>query len=280
MCCRVPLSSVTRNGIPTPEREVRSRQNQRGAPVNTTAGNYADPIIRHLETEFQLTDDERVALQGMPMHIADIRADQDIVREGDRPTRCFAIIEGFVCTFKMTGAGKRQIMAFHIPGDIPDLQSLHLEVLDMSISTLTPCKVGFVEHEVMRALCVRYPRLAAAFWRDTLITGAVYREWVMNVGRREAYPRIAHVLCELVTRMRAVGLADDQSCEVPMTQSELADVTGMTTVHVNRTLQVLRANNLIKLKGSKLTVLDWEKLKQVGDFDPTYLHLKNVDVAA
>lgn len=246
-----------------------------------TAGNFASPVIRHLETNFKLTDDEMSALRNLPMQIMDIRADQDIVREGDRPTRCFAVLEGYVCTYKMTGEGKRQIMAFHIPGDIPDLQSLHLEVLDMSIGTLTKCKVGFVEHEVVRDLCVRHPRIAAAFWRDTLINGAIYREWVMNVGRREAYARIAHVLCELVVRMRAVGLADDKSCEVPMTQSEFADITGMSTVHVNRTLQTLRGDNLIELKGSKLTVLNWEGLKEAGDFDPTYLHLSNVlDAAA
>ena len=103
----------------------------------------------------------------------------------------------------------------------------------------------------------------------------------MNVGRREAYARIAHVLCELVVRMRAVGLADDQRCEVPMTQSEFGDITGITTVHVNRTLQALRKNKLIELKGSKLTVLDWEGLQQAGDFDPTYLHLRSaLDAAA
>jgi CRP-like cAMP-binding protein len=248
--------------------------------VNTPAGNYAALVIRHLEASFKLSDDEKAALEKLPMSITDIRADQDIVREGDRPTRCFALLEGYACTFKVTGEGKRQIMAFHTPGDVPDLQSLHLEVLDMTIGTLTPCKVGFVEHGAMRDLCVRHPRIAGAFWRDTLISAAIFREWVMNVGRRQAYGRLAHLLCEWVTKMRAVGLAEDHACDLPMTQNELADATGMTTVHVNRTLQDLRRHNLIELKGSKLTVLDWEGLKQEGDFDPTYLHLRNVDAAA
>ena len=243
--------------------------------MNTTAGNDASRVIRHLETSFKLSDDEKAAVEKLPMNITDIRADQDVVREGDRPTRCFALLEGYGCTSKMTGEGKRQIMAFHVPGDVPDLQSLHLEVLDMSVSTLTPCKVGFIEHEVMRDLCVRYPRIAAALWRDTLISAAVFREWVMNVGRRQAYGRMAHLLCEWVIRMRAMGLAEDHACDLPMTQNELADATGMTTVHVNRTLQELRRHKLIELKGSKLTVLDWEGLTKTGDFDPTYLHLIN-----
>ena len=109
-------------------------------------------------------------------------------------------------------------------------------------------------------------------WRETLIDASIFREWVMNVGRREAINQIAHVLCELVVRMRAVGLAEDHSCEFPITQTELGDATGNSTVHVNRTLQELRAAGLIHLEKGKLTVLNWAELKQVGDFDPTYLH--------
>jgi CRP-like cAMP-binding protein len=241
---------------------------------------HADRVIRHLESSIKLSDDERAAIKTLPMQVTQIRADQDIVREGDRPSRCFALLEGFACTFKMTGDGKRQIVAFHIPGDLPDLQSLHLEVLDVSIGTITPCTVGFIQHEIARDLCRRFPRIGSAFWRDTLVAAAVFREWVTNIGRRNAYGRLAHIFCEMVVRMRAVGLAEDHVCELPMTQAELADATGMTTVHVNRTLQELRAAGLITLTGSKLKVEDWEGLKKAGDFDPSYLHLRNEDVAA
>jgi CRP-like cAMP-binding protein len=227
-----------------------------------------------------LTEDERAAIERLPMQIADIGADQEIVREGDKPTRCFAVLEGFAMTFKVTGPGKRQIIAFHLPGDMPDLQSLHLEVLDITVSALTPCRVGFVQHEALHELCARYPRLGHAFWRETLVAAAVFREWVMNVGQRQAYARLAHIFCEWVARMRAMGLAEDHTCELPMTQTELGDATGMTTVHVNRTIQRLRADGLIELKGSKLTVLDWERLKHVGDFDPTYLHQRGRRAAA
>jgi len=229
-------------------------------------------IIRKLESIFRLSDEERAALQALPMQVQAIRADQDIVREGDRPTRCFALLEGFTATYKMTGDGKRQIHSWHVPGDIPDLQSLHLRVLDFSISTLTPCRVGFIQHEPLRELCRKQPRIMEAFWRQTLVDAAIFREWITNVGRRDAYNRMAHILCEWVLRLRAVGLVEDHTCDLPMTQTELADATGISTVHVNRVLQELRGNGLIVLRGNRLKVLDWDQLRQVGDFDPTYLH--------
>ena len=233
------------------------------------------PLLRKLETQgLDLTADEQLALLGMPMQIETIRADQDIVREGDRPTRSCLILEGYAATYKVTPTGKRQIVAFHISGDIPDLQSAQLEVLDTSLGTLTPARVAFVRHEVINEVCERHYRLARAFWRQTLIDAAIFREWVVNVGRREALNALAHVMCEFVLRMWVMGLAEGEECELPMTQAELGDALGISTVHVNRTLQELRAAGLIRLQGARLTVLDWERLKEVGEFDPTYLHLR------
>jgi CRP-like cAMP-binding protein len=170
--------------------------------------------------------------------------------------------------------GKRQIVAFHIAGDIPDLQSAQLDVLDTSLGTLTPATVAFVRHEAINAVCERHFRIARALWRQTLIDAAIFREWVVNVGRREALNALAHVMCEFVLRMRSMGLAQGDECELPQTQAELGDALGISTVHVNRTLQELRAAGLIRLQGARLTVLDWEGLKEVGEFDPTYLHLR------
>ena len=238
------------------------------------------PLIRKLESISTLGDNERDALANLSMQVMDLRADQDIVREGDRPSRSCALLEGLACTYKITGEGRRQITAFHISGDIPDLQSLHLQVLDSSVGTITPCKVGFIQHESLRDLCERYPRIASALWRQTLIDAAIFREWTTNVGRREAYSRMAHILCEMVVRMRAVGLAQDYTCDLPITQSEFADAAGLSTVHVNRTLQELRGEELIILKGTTLQVLDWNGLTRAGDFDPTYLHLEWTQAAA
>jgi CRP-like cAMP-binding protein len=237
-------------------------------------------MVRKLESTFPLSDEERKALETLPMQVVVIKEDQDLVREGDHPSRCCLILSGFAATYKVTGEGKRQIVSFNIAGDIPDLQSLHLRVLDNGISTISPCRVGFIPHEALRDICNRYPRLASAFWREALIDAAIFREWVLNVGQREAYQRMAHVLCELLVRLEAVGLAKDHSCDLPITQSEFADALGVTTVHVNRVLQQMRADGLIETKGTRLKVPDWDKLKQVGEFDPTYLHLEQQDVAA
>jgi CRP-like cAMP-binding protein len=237
-----------------------------------------NPLIRKLESVFALTDDERQALETLPMQVAVLKDHQDIVREGDCPSRSCLILSGFACVYKLTGG--RQIVSFAIAGDIPDLQSLHLKVLDNSVSTISPCRVGFVTHDALRDLCTRYPRLAAAFWRETLIDAAIFREWVVNVGQREGASRMAHVLCELLVRLRAVGLAEDHVCDLPITQVEFADALGFTPVHVNRVLQHLRTEGLIVTQGTRLTIPDWDRLKQVGEFDPTYLHLVREEAAA
>ena len=239
-----------------------------------------NPMIRKLESVFTLTNDERQALENLPMQVTVIKADQDIVREGDRPSRSCLIVDGFACTYKMTAQGKRQIVSFNLPGDIPDLQSLHLKVLDNSVSTISQCRVGFITHEALHEICTRYPRIAAAFWRETLIDAAIFREWVTNVGRREGATRMAHVLCELLVRLKAVGLVEDHVCDLPITQGEFADALGFTTVHVNRVFQQMRAEGLIVTQGTRLTIPDWDKLKEVGEFDPTYLHLENEQAAA
>ena len=239
-----------------------------------------NPLIRKMDSVFPLTDDERQALEALPMQLQVIKADQDIVREGDRPSRSCLILSGFACTYKLTAGGKRQIVSINIPGDIPDLQSLHLKTLDTSLGTISPCSVGFITHEDLRDVCSRYPRITEAFWRETLIDAAVFREWVMNVGRREGVSRLAHVLCELLVRLKAVDLVEDHACDLPITQSEFADALGFTTVHVNRVVQQMRAEGLIELSGERLNIPDWEKLKQVGEFDPTYLHLENEQAAA
>jgi CRP-like cAMP-binding protein len=238
------------------------------------------PLIRRLESIFTLTDDERQALQDLPMQVVDLGADQDIVREGDRPTQCCLFLEGLRCAYKMTADGKRQIVTFTIPGDIPDLQSLHLKVLDTSVGTLEPSKVGFIQHEDLHKLCKRHYRIASALWRETLIDASIFRSWMLSIGQRAAYNRVAHLLCEMLVRLKAVGLAEDHACDLPITQAEFGDALGLSTVHVNRVLQQLRAEGLISTKGARLTVPDWDKLQDVGDFDATYLHLEQAGVSA
>ncbi|MXQ12312.1 Crp/Fnr family transcriptional regulator [Microvirga makkahensis] len=238
------------------------------------------PLTRKLESIFTLTDDERQALSSLPMQVMATKRGQDIVHEGDRPSRSCLFLEGIGCTYKVTPEGKRQIVAFNIPGSIPDLHSFHLQTLDASVAALDPCKVAFIPHEVLQDLCERHPRIMAAFWRKSLVDAAVYREWVVNIGQREAYKRMAHLLCEMMIRLNAVGLASDHSCDLPITQTELGDALGITTVHVNRVLQKMRAEGLIQTKGTALTIPDWYRLQEAGEFDPDYLHLGHNKAAA
>jgi len=245
------------------------------------AGSYSPQtlMIRKLESIFRLSEEEKQALQGVPIQATTFKVDQDIVRIGDRPSQCCLLLEGYTCVYKLTSEGKRQIMAVHVPGDIPDLQSLHLKVLDASVATMSPCTLGFIQHEDLRQICERYPRLTAALWRETLVDASIFREWLLNIGRREAYTRMAHLLCEFLTRLKAVGVAQDGTFDLPLTQAELSDCTGTSTVHVNRVLQALRADGLIQTKGTRVTVPDWETLKEVGEFDPLYLHLEKDEFA-
>jgi CRP-like cAMP-binding protein len=145
--------------------------------------------------------------------------------------------------------------------------------MDHSLATLAPSSLAFIQHNDLRTLMRSHPRLGDLLWRDTLIDAAIFRQWMVGLGRREAYGRIAHLLCELLVRLRAVELVEDHAFTLPVTQAELGDAFGLSTVHVNRVLQDLRGDGLITLRGVSLKVLDWEGLKKAGEFDPTYLHL-------
>jgi CRP-like cAMP-binding protein len=234
---------------------------------------HTTALIRKLESIAPLAPEERAAILRLPLRLHMIAADQDIVCEGDTPSECCLVVEGFACRYNLTDEGKRQIHSFHISGDIPDLQSLHLDVMDHSLGTLVPSRLAFIQHDDLRSLMRSHPRLGDLFWRDTLIDSAVFRQWMIGLGRRTAHGRIAHLLCELLVRLRAVELVEDHAFNLPVTQAELGDALGLSTVHVNRVLQDLRGENLIALHGGSLKVLDWEGLQNAGEFDPTYLHL-------
>lgn len=241
----------------------------------TTAPDSPNQImIRKLDSIFVLTDEEKQALTDLPVQIKNIKTNHDIVRVGDQPAQCCFIVEGFTCVYKVSIEGKRQIMALHVPGDIPDLQSLHLRVLDINIASISPCKLGFIQHKDLNQLFERHPRLAGVFWRETLIYASIFREWLLNIGQREAYSRIAHIICELMLRLKAVGLVENNTFHMPVTQAEIADATGMTPVHVNRVFQALRSDGLIQTDKSRMTIPDWNKIQQAGEFDPLYLHIE------
>lgn len=253
------------NGTPLPTQGVAL------ADFDKT-GNGLHCLVRRLEKIAELAEDDKQQLLGLPAHIRSFEADQDVVREGDRPAECGLVVEGFVCRYKVVADGRRQIMSFHTTGDLPDLHSLHLPVLDDSIAALVPTRMAFIPHPAIEHLVRHNPTIANALWRMTLIDASIFREWMLGLGRRSAYQRVAHLLCETAFRLKQVGLGDERGYAFPITQSELGDALGISTVHANRVVQELRRNQLIIWHGATVTILDWEGLQLAADFDPAYLH--------
>ena len=229
-------------------------------------------LLRKLSSQGPLPARDRQLIEAVPFQMREVGPDVDLVREGDRPTHCLMIQEGFCCRYKTLADGRRQILSFGVAGDFLDLPGLVLDRIDHNICTLTSSKIATVPRAALAQL-LESPNVTRLLWRDTLIDASVYREWVLNIGRRNAYQRVAHVLCELTTRLSLVGLAHNGVCELPITQGELADATGLSTVHVNRVIQELRRDALIVMKGRYFSALNWERLQQAAGFEPGYLYL-------
>ncbi len=231
-------------------------------------------LARKLASFAALTAEERDAVDRLPMTIRSLAARQDIVREGDRPGHCCLVLTGFAFRYKLLAGGQRQILAFHVPGDVPDLQSLHLPVIDHNLAALTPVTAGFIQHDAVHEMNARHPRIAGALWRTTLIDSAILRERIVSLGQRDGLSRTAHFLCEMFKRLEAVGLASGPAVTLPITQVEIADALGLSPVHLNRMIKELRERRLIATEGQRLDLLDWNALADLGDFDPTFLHLQ------
>lgn len=234
-----------------------------------------EQLVRRLQAIHVLQTEDVAALADLPLRFKDVPQNNDLVREGDQPSESCLIVEGFACRYKILREGQRQIFSFHIPGDLPDLQSLHIETMDHNLGAITPCRVAYIPHASLSHAMQTRPNLASAFWRDTLVDAAVFREWLAGVGRRSAYQRIAHLICEVFTRLSSVGLAEGSEFTMPTTQVEIADSLGLSNVHVNRTLQRLRAQRLIITRGTNWVISDWDALRLAGEFDAAYLHLKS-----
>jgi CRP-like cAMP-binding protein len=230
-------------------------------------------LVRKLESIATLTDEERRAIESLPVKVRHLDARQDIVRDGDHPAHCCLVLDGWTCRYKLLSEGKRQIFSFHVAGDIPDLQSLHIHTMDHSLATVTKATVAFIPHESMRELTAGHPNIAALLWRDTLIDAGIFRAWMVGMGRRSAYEQVAHLFCEMYLKLQAVGLAEGYRCPMPITQVDMADALGLTPVHVNRVLKEMRGKALITLRSNTLVIEAWDELLRAAEFDPTYLHL-------
>jgi len=230
-------------------------------------------LLARLERHAALEQPDRDALLSLRVDQRRYEPGSYFVREGAPAVRCTLLVNGFAFRQKLTEEGARQIVSIHIPGDFVDFEAAFLKVADHSIQALTVCEVAEIPSWQVLAMIEQHPRLGHALWVHALIDSSIFREWVLNVGRRPARQRIAHILCEMAKRLKLAGLGDETGFRFPMTQEQLADAAGLTPVHVNRCLKSLERDGLIRRERRNLKIPDWERLRDEAGFNELYLHL-------
>ena len=250
------------------------------AGTNGPGPSDLQPMLRKLEYWGKLSPDDRAAVLALPHTIKTVQSNHYIVREFDRAEYSCVMLSGYAVRHKIVAGGHRQILAIHMKGEMVDLQNSLLGLADHSVQMLTAGKIAMIPRAAVEAIAFERPAIGRAMWIDTLVDGSIFREWIANVGRRDAQTRIAHLLCEFSLRLKVAGLGEQTNYELPMTQDQIADATGLTSVHVNRTLKSLEAQGLIVRRSRRfIEIGDWKKLAEAGDFNSTYLHLHESDPA-
>lgn len=228
--------------------------------------------VRKLSRMSSLKEADITAIRALPFRISVAQPGYDIARDRNAAPECCFLLDGFACRHKHARDGGRQILSFHVPGDILDLPGLLFEQTDYDVETITAAELAWVPTDKLRRLAKSRPALNEALWRDTLVDAAIYREWLVNVGQRDAKTRIAHLLCEFAARCEAAGLGRADRFDLPMNQEQIADATGLTSVHVNRMLRELDRDGVILRTQRAVHITDLERMYRIGDFDPDYLH--------
>jgi CRP-like cAMP-binding protein len=229
-------------------------------------------MLRKLERLVALDKDDVAAIESLPWREDHARGGTNIIREGARVIECCLLASGYAARSKLTRDGRRQIVSFHIAGDMVDLQHLLLARADHNVELITDATLLWVPVEALRDVTFQRANIGRAFWHDTLIDASIFREWVLNVGQRDGRARVAHMLCEFAYRRAGAGLGSIEEFDLPMTQEQIADATGMTPIHVNRMVAALRTEGVISREKRRVEIKDWGKLQRIADFDPAYLH--------
>jgi CRP-like cAMP-binding protein len=231
------------------------------------------PLRLNLEAFTRLSPHDRALIDRVASkNVREAGPRRDLVREGDAPRAVNLILEGWACCYKQLPDGRRQVTSFLVPGEFGDANVFILREMGHSVGAITRVRYAEIAPADFEALMDESPTIARALWWHALVTAEVQREWTLNVGQRTAYERIAHLMCEIFLKLRTAGLTRHDGCDWPLTQADLADATGLTSVHVNRTLQVLRRDGLIALHARRLTIPDLGALMAAGLFSPNYLH--------
>jgi CRP-like cAMP-binding protein len=228
-------------------------------------------LLFRLERLNTLSAADRQRIVDLPLKLVNYPADREIVSYGYSTSRCTLVLDGFLYSHKPVAGSRRQITSFFVPGDIVDLPTLFLPNVDHTIATLGPAVLAFVPHAALKEVLDESSALAQAFWRETLMQAAIFQEWVVNLGRRDAFARLAHIVCELTMRLQSVGLARDLSFSMPWTQLDVADACGISNVHANRIIQELRHLELVEWDSRRLKIRNWSALVRLGDFNDDYL---------
>jgi CRP-like cAMP-binding protein len=231
-------------------------------------------LVRNLQLRSSLSEEDCAAILALPTTVRTLEPGTYLVREAESIRSCAVLMSGFAYRHKLTGEGTRQIVALHLPGDALDLQHLFLDVADHNVQMLTRGEVAYVPVHNLQQLTRSNASVANAILIKIMVEASVFREWVLNVGRRDAITRVAHLLCELGVRLDAEGLAEEYGYELPMTQEQLGDAVGLTPVHVNRTLKTLEKEGLISRTRRAVEFPNWTALRRTGDFNQRYLHLE------
>ena len=230
-------------------------------------------LIDNLELRSPLPEEDRQAILALPYTLKSLAPGSYAVREGEPPTGCGVLVSGFAYRQKLTGDGGRQILSIHIPGEALDFQNIFLNVADHSLQMLTRANLALIARADIQRIARSSAAIGHAILVNVLVDASIFREWLLNVGRRDAKSRLAHVLCELAVRLDAFGLADAMGYHLPMTQAELADALGLTPVHLNRVMRSLEVDGLIVRSKRDVSFPDWERMRDIADFNDRYLHL-------
>jgi len=232
-------------------------------------------FINKLSAFGDMTSEAQSALQQLPLTVETARKGRELATQGKaRSSICF-LIDGWASQYKIVRGGGRQIVGYLLPGDLCDLPAVLGGRLDHNVRLNTDSEVGRVSASLFQELVARHPSIKNALFRATISDVAILREWATNVGRRDAKTRLAHHLCELRHRLKRIGLVQaDGSFELPLTQEDLGDALGLTPVHVNRTIRLLKEEGVIAVEGRCFTLLKPQVLSALTGFNGSYLRLE------
>ena len=231
-------------------------------------------VIRKLREHSRLTGEDLAILNSLTLTIRELDSNEDLVRQGDDPNASAVIMSGMVARYHLLQNGRRQYLSFHIAGDMPDAQALFIDKMDHAVCAIGPARVALIPHKEMIAAFNRRPSIGFAIWRETLIDAAIFREAITNNSARTMPARMAHLFCELFYRARASGLTEGSTIAAPVSLVQLGETLAMSIATVNRTLQELRASRAVDFQRGELDVRNWGGLVEIGEFNPSYLHLK------